>query len=319
MLTPGTADSNDGGTALAQFPISGGFTVTSTNITVTTPTSTTVVITRGSATFTTPANPTLLYSFYFVSPTELYFVAQDPIDATHPRLSGEMILQQPSAVFNKAAMKGASVASGIGLDTSASAFAGLLSADGNGNASLTYDQNDAGAISSVAMPSGTYSITANGRVAFTNLGSRVAVAYLTGPSQGFLIGTDSAVTSGFLDQQSGVSPFNASFVQGNYTLSAPGTPDIQAGSIAGQLFADGVSGLTGTVDEVDATGTKNLGQAFTATFAVAANGRGTIAPANPPPTGFPATLILYVVSPSRVRVVSSTTDDTHPQPILLNH
>jgi Putative Ig domain len=321
MLTPGTADSNEGGTALAQFPISGGFTVTTTDVNVTTPTTATVVITRGSATFTTPSTPALLYSFYFVSPTELYFIAQDPInvDAFHPRLSGEMILQQPSAVFNKAAMNGASVASGIGLDTSASAFAGLLSADGNGNASLTYDQNDAGVISSVANPPGTYSVTANGRVAFTNLGSRVAVAYLTGPSQGFLIGTDAAVTSGFLDQQSGVSPFNASFVQGNYTLSAPGTPDTQAGSIAGQLFADGVSGLTGTVDEVDASGTKNLGQAFSATFTVAANGRGTITPANPPPTGIPATLVLYVVSPSRVRVVSSTTGDTHPQPILLDH
>ena len=321
ILSPGTADSNEGGTAAAQFPISGGFTVTTTNVTVTTPTSATVVITRGSATFTTPSTPTLLYSFYFVSPTELYFIAQDPIniDAFHPRLSGEMILQQPSTVFNKTALDGASVASGIGLDTTASVFAGLLSADGNGNASLSYDQNDAGAISTVAMPSGTYSVTANGRVVFSNLGSRVAVGYLTGPGQGFLIGTDAAVTSGFLDQQTAVPPFNASFLQGNYTLSAPGSPDAQAGNIVGQLFADGAGNLTGTVDEVDATGTKNLGQAFTSTYTVAANGRGTITPTNPPPTGIPATLVLYVVSPLRVRVVSSTTGDTHPQPILLDH
>jgi hypothetical protein len=79
------------------------------------------------------------------------------------------------------------------------------------------------------------------------------------------------------------------------------------------------------VDEIDPTGatSPNLGQALTATYSNPGAGspvsRGTLTATGTVPRGFPANSIFYVVSPSSVRVISSTTADTHPQLILLDH
>ena len=51
----------------------------------------------------------------------------DTTDATHPKIGGEMVLQNPAVVFDNTALTGGSVISGTGLDSpSASAFVGLL-------------------------------------------------------------------------------------------------------------------------------------------------------------------------------------------------
>ncbi len=107
-----------------------------------------------------------------------------------------MILQSSGYAFTAASLSGASVATGSGLNGSnASVLAGLLTSAGNGNAVLTYDENNGGAITSPSPSfSGTYSVAGNGRTAFTGLGSRAAVAYLTGAGQGFLLGSDAGVT-----------------------------------------------------------------------------------------------------------------------------
>ena len=114
-------------------------------------------------------------------------MAIDPTDATHPRLGGEMFLQQPGTAFDATALSGISVTTDSGLDGSnATVLAGLLTADGTSVASVSYDQNDGGTVTANNTATGTYIAdpSGNGRMAFTGLGARFAAAYLTGAQSG---------------------------------------------------------------------------------------------------------------------------------------
>jgi hypothetical protein len=328
-LSPGTSDFNDAGSYSSQS-LSGDYSF--------------IAGTRGTAEFTFAPNngaqQTLNFIFYFVNPSDLYFLEADSNTTTGLptmfRLAGEVILQQTNTQFGQSALGGASVATGTGLGTSgnASVFAGLLTStlcNQNAAVTLAYDENNGGTINGgSAAPisfSGTCAITSNGRVSFTGLGTtpaatRVAAAYLTGPAQGFLIGSDAAVTTGRLEQQTSAPPFSLmSFVDG-YTLTAPFIAEAGVKNVIGQTTANGAGALTGVVDEIDPTGatSPNLAQTLTATYSSPApNGRGTLAATGTVPSGFPTSSVFYVVSPGSVRILSEDTTDTHPQLILLDH
>lgn len=312
-LSGGEADFNDAGMLGAALPLSGTFLTSGS-------------FNRGSAGFTyqLPHQPqvTPTYVFYFVSPTDLFFAAVDTTDATHPRLSGEMLAQNANAVFDLTILpaSSASVASGSGVDTNASVFAGLLQGDGNGNASLSFDENDAGTITGGTTPAsvaGTYFVFPNGRVTLTGLGTRLSVAYMIDRNQGFLIGADNAATAGLLEQQTGGPVFSVASVLDGYTLSAPVALDDQVLNVVGQLVADGAGTLNGTLDEAGPNGTSTLGQVVAVPYTVAADGRGTITTAGL--TGLPSNLVLYVVSPAKFRAVSVTAGDAHPEVFFFDH
>jgi hypothetical protein len=315
-LSPGLVDFNDAGTFHPQNQLSGNFAVTS-------------AAGRGAAVFdfAPVGSPqvSLQYAFYFVSPTDLFLVSSDITDATHPLLAGEMILQDPSVKFDQTVLSGPSTATGTGLDTNASAFVGrLLTADptcaGPFAVSLVFNQNDSGVISAPAPLCGTYSVNTDGHVSFTNLGSRVAGAYLTGKNQGFLIGSDTAATSGQIEPQTG-APFSLTSVQGGYTLSAPITAEKNVKNLLGQLSClkgDGI--MTGIVDEIDADGTAHPNQSATLTFTLtdATRGRGTVTTTTNSAV-LPTNLAFYIVSPSKIRLISTDNGDQHPQVIFLDH
>src|SRR6202041_2080313 len=219
QVTPGMFDVNDGGTYSPAVAFTATFAVGSSNnkgllfLTYQIP---------GSAPVTTQ------YTFYFVSANDIFLMAITPTDALDPRLGGEMFLQQPGAAFDATALSGISVATGSGLDGSnATVLVGLLTGDGTSVASVSYDQNDGGAVTANNTATGSYVAdpSGNGRMAFTGLGARFAAAYLTGPNQGLLIGSDAAVTYGFLDAQTSTAPFSTTSIQGGYTLSAETTLD----------------------------------------------------------------------------------------------
>ena len=332
-ISPGSSDFNDAGTFSSQS-LSGDFTFLAGN--------------RGTTalTFAPGAKPqvTLNFIFYFVTPSDLYFIEADRDNNGAPtmfRLSGEVVLQQTSTVFDQTVMQGVSVASGTGVDANgnASVFAGLLTTtlcNQNAPVSLIYDENDGGTINGGAVPPISFTagtscaITANGRVSFTGLGTtaaqtRVAVAYLTGPAQGFLLGSDAAVTTGRLEQQTRGPSFALTSFMGGYTITAPFEAEANVKSVVGQLTADGAGNIDGTVDEIDASGatSPNLAQLLGGTYTNPALGtpigRGTLNTTGTVPSGFPADSIFYVVSPGSVRVISSVATDTHPQLILLDH
>jgi putative Ig domain-containing protein len=307
-LSPGTLDYNDAGTYSPAVPLSGNFAVTTAGG-------------RGTASFLfqppTTAQLTLNYAFYMVSSNDLFFVAIDPTDATHPRLGGEMILQNPTTVLDNAALNGVSVATGTGLATNASVFAGFLTGNGNGSAFVSYNENNGGAISTPSFAS-AYRVLTSGRVNLTSgLGPRIAAIYLTGQGQGFLIGSDSAATSGLLEQQNGNLPFGPSSFQGGFTLSAPFTAENQVADVLGQITADGTSTSQGIVDAFPAPGTPALNQKFGGAYNLGANGQGQMTTNTP--TGIPTNLALFMVSPANVRAISTDTNDAHPEVIFIDH
>ncbi len=304
---PGTADFNDAGAYNGDLPASGNFSVNGT---------------AGRAVanliFQIPSTPQVTMNFvcYFVSPGDLFWVEVDTTDATHPKLGGEMILQQPSLAFNNSSLSGGSVVSGSGFHTSASAFVGLLSANGAASASLNYNQNAGGTVSVGANIPGTYLVTPNGRAGFTGLVPRIAAAYLTRVNQGFLIGSDAAATVGLIENQSGGAPFSNATLKGSYALSAPDPFDDMVANIIGQVTANGGGSMPGVIDEVDASG-QTPNQNFQGNYAVGASGQVTMTTNTP--AGVPTNLALYVVSPSSARMISTDAVDQHPQVIFIDH
>ncbi|HXU21895.1 MAG TPA: putative Ig domain-containing protein, partial [Verrucomicrobiae bacterium] len=322
-FSSGLSDFNDAGT-FSSGSVSGSFSFIAGN--------------RGTASLTFPlpsGQATLNFVYYFVSPSDLYLVEVDSSQGngtpTEFRLAGEMILQQPTTAFTSSILQGVSVASGSGVsgaNANADVFAGLLTAtvcNGSTAVTLAYDENNGGAIAAPSF-SGTCTVNPKGRASFSGLGAtaadeRVAVAYLTGPGQGFILGSDSAVTTGLLEQQSGGPTFANSSVLDGYTLSAPFTAETQVKNIVGEVTADGAGNISGTVDEIDppATGTPNLAQALSGALSIQGSGRGTLTPAGPVPSGLPASAIFYLVSPAKIRVVSNDPTDQHPELIFLDH
>jgi large repetitive protein len=314
----GTADFNDGGVYSPLLSLTGNFTVGNS-------------FAKGLASMTfqppTSAQTTLTFTFYFVSSSDIFFAEVDTASTTNPlpRLSGEMLLQNTATQFNQSVLQGAGVVTGTGLSgtglagSDSTVFAGLLTSTlGDGTANLSFDQNNGGAISLLNSLFGTYQVLQNGRVGFTNLGNRLAAAYLTGPNQGFIIGSDSAATYGLLEQQTIPSSSLAS-VQGSYVLFAPQEADSQAVNMLGQLSSAGGGNIVGTLDEFIPPSSPSTNLPFSANFTVAADGRGNMTPILI--AGFPSQLVLYVVSPSSVRMipVDSNPGNGHPQVIFLSH
>src|SRR5580704_14139853 len=310
-FTPGTADFNDASVYSSQLSLAGNFFMISS--------------VEGQATMVfqpqTGAQQTLTLNFNFVSPQDILFMEVDTGTSTSPfpRISGEMLLQNSSTQFNQSVLQGSGIATGTGLDVANSTvFAGILASTlGDGNATLSYTQNDAGTVTANSL-SGTYQVLQNGRVGFTNLGSRLAAAYLIGPNQGFIIGSDTAVTYGRLEQQTG-APYSDSSMQGSYALFAPKEADATVVNMIGQLDSTGSGTFSGTLDEFIPPGSPSMDLALSGSYTVAPDGSGTLTPNRI--NGFPVNLVLYVVSPSSVRMIPTDLGlgDPQPQVIFLNH
>ena len=161
-------------------------------------------------------------------PLTLYAISTDP-DATHPGVSGTMVLQDSSQTYNNAALKGISVSALTGVNGSnANVSLTLGVTDGNGDFAGQFDQNNAGTMVSVPPPqpagqicsppqvcsfSNTYtagSVT-NGRYTLQMLGDPNAspvkpplpfVLYASGANRGFLLDqSSSSVMTGTMNPQ----------------------------------------------------------------------------------------------------------------------
>ena len=317
ILGPGTIDINDGGTYSPALTVSGNFQFSGSN-------------NKGLAVLTyqlpTSAQVTAEYTFYMVSPSDLFLVAIDLTDTTHPRLAGEMLLQQASVVFDSTALNGISVATGSGLNgQNADVYAGLLTGNGDTAAAFVFDENNGGTVTTGQNSSGTFTAdpNTNGRIQFTGVGAeptgqKIAVAYLTGQNQGFTIGSNPEVSYGRLDAQTSAAPFTQASLKGGYTLGAPSTEDSLALNVIGQINSPGLGSLTGTIDEVDNDGTAHTQQNLVANYGVTSTGRGTMTTNSP--FGIPANIIYYIVSPSSFRAISGDNGGTtHPLVMYFDH
>jgi hypothetical protein len=251
------------------------------------------------------------------NPLTFYAISTDPVDSTHPAVSGTMVLQDSSLTYNNAAFKGTSISALTGIVTAANATCTtppcsnvaltLGTTDGNGNFSGQFDQNNAGAILSGAKfpPTGSTSYTyaassTNGRYTFNMLGDPTQktavppipfVLYASGANRGFLLDQKSAsvMTGTMSPQGKGGGGLSNSELPGTYAAATTSSGSSDVVPVAANLLA--------TIQTTAGTGTLTYNisgtqyppfvpplQTVAGTYTVQAQGTGTIAPVSPATT-----------------------------------
>jgi hypothetical protein len=251
----------------------------------------------------------LNFVFYVVNSGKLFAMESDVVTSATPLLNGVVVRQQiPGGGFSNASLKGNTVIYLTGRSTCSTASgvpkagAGVLTTDGNGALSLTYDENFCRAPNSFAGAPGTYSVASNGRTSIT-IGGFNLVAYLVDLNQIFLFLSDANVLFGSGEPQA-TGPLTNAAVTGIYAGMASNPPDFAVTVFSGEFTANGASptgNLAGTVDIGDASGAIS-GQAFSGTYSISsspANGRGTVTITS----GSGGSAIAYVISPSKFVMV----------------
>jgi len=266
------------------------------------------------------APASLNFVFYVVNAGKLFVMETDPVTTATPLLNG-VVLQQhtPAGGFTNASLNGNLVISLTGHSACGTvsgvpkAVAGLLTANGSGALSLTYDENFCRAPNSVTGAAGTYSVASNGRAPIT-IGGYSLVAYLVDSNEIFLFVSDSNVLFGSGEPQAAVS-FTNSTLKGTYAGYATNPVGFGVVVFSGEFAADGASptgNMNGTED-IGAPAGPNPGVAFKATYSVTpspTNGRGTMTVTS----GTGGNAILYMISPSKFVAVSQN----DPNPAILD-
>jgi hypothetical protein len=263
---------------------------------------------RGTGTLTFNGgsmNFSLDFAFYVVSSTEMLMIETDGPRSGHPLLVGRVFAQSGS--FADASLGGNAIVGMQALASGApSVTGGIVNASGNGNSiSFSFDQNAGGTIGTVS-GSGTYSVSSNGRVTLSGsgLGSNPPVFYLVGSNEGFVVGTDSAVTFGQFYPQSG-SSFNNASLNGTFTGGSDHPETDQVSEEIDSVSANGTGGLTGT-SATNVNGGSPTESSISATYSVSSKGRVVLTE-----SGSQAA-ILYIVSSGQVLVIPASSGDDQP-------
>src|SRR6266403_1504625 len=261
----------------------------------------------------------LNFVFYVVNSGKLFVMESDVVTTATPLLSGVVVQQHtPAGGFTNASLNGNMVIYLTGHSACGTvsgipkAVAGLLTTNGSGALSLTYDENFCSAPNSVTGAAGTYSVASNGRAAIT-IGGYSLVAYLVNSNEIFLFVSDSNVLFGYGEPQAAVS-FTNGALKGTYAGYATNPVGFGVVVFSGEFSADGATptgNITGTED-IGAPSGPVSGAPFKATYSVSpspTNGRGTMAVTS----GTGGNAIIYMISASKFVAVSQN----DPNPAIL--
>ncbi len=288
--------------------------------------------TRGIAGFTFSKSGRIFYAFYLVSSSdhkqnELIVVSTAPASQPAALTLWDLLAQaKPPIGWDNSYLANITVTElnahdGNGaVDVTAGLFTGqgvsghTCTSGQNGMpqsdpATLNFDQNQGGTSSLQQTSTGTYCVDkTTGRVTLTafNAGPFAVppVFYMVKGGQAFVVGTDPAVTSGFLEQQTISSLTNGS-IAGPYAggTVAPVTKDVT--NAVTWMLADGSGNISGT-SNTSGPGGPGGPSNFTYTYSVDNTGR-TVVQQNGKTIG-----IAYVISGTKF-VLLPTTD---PNPAL---
>src|SRR6266852_1694407 len=265
------------------------------------------------------APASLNFVFYVVNSGKLFVMESDAVTTATPLLNGAVVRQQvPAGGFTNASLNGNLVIYLTGHSACGTvsgvpkAVAGLLTTNGSGALSLTYDENFCRAPNSVTGAPGTYSVASNGRAPIT-IGGYSLVAYLVNANQIFLFVSDSNVVFGIGEPQAAVS-FTNGTLKGTYAGYATNPVSFKVAVFSGEFAADGASptGNMAGAEDIGAPSGPVSGAAFKATYSVASpptNGRGTMTVTS----GTGGNAIIYMISPSKFVAVSQN----DPNPAVL--
>jgi hypothetical protein len=300
-VTSGALDLNDAGTHAASPTLTGTYSVASNG--------------RGTLQVVVPTVGTFNFNFYVVSATELFMVSTDAVNTGNPR-SGGLALSQAVNIYNNGSFNGKSVFNLTGVNSALDSVVavGLMLTDGAGNLSSgsVFDENNAGQILSQQTLTGTYSVQSNGlgTISFTSATSPASsfVLYTVTSNKAFLLDTSSSsALSGLLEPQvsGNVGTFSPATIQGSFVTGTTATTNSAAANLSGVLSLDGSANVTGIQDQTTPSG-NTPGQAFTATYTVSSNGRGTMSVTSPAATS----RVLYVINGSKFATIGVDSGDT---------
>jgi hypothetical protein len=252
------------------------------------------------------------------NPLTLYAIASDPIDTTHPALSGSMVYQVPGITYNNAAFSGSSVSALTGANANVSLTLGITDGKSSGTGGAggftgNFDQNDNGAILSVpAFPpvgatSNPYTYVASsgniGRYIFLMLGNPTAntvvppvpfVLYASGANRGFLLDQSSpnVITGAMYPQPAKESgSYGSSQMPGTYAVATNSNSSYSIAPFVQNLLLTSPGGGVFNVAGAQNPGNKPV----TGTYAITTfDGTGSITLTAPPPPSV-ATNAIYAV------------------------
>jgi hypothetical protein len=239
------------------------------------------------------------FVLYMISASQFVVLASDTLDPSHPLQSGQFELQSAD-VSNNAALNGPAVLGLTSFDSATAApgaAVGLLTSDGNGNATQVLDVNSGGAYTPLQSSILTYSVSSNGRVSISGP-APPPVFYLSAANQGFVVGTDAVATFGTLEPQTG-GPFSNASLSGTYTYGTEGTAVGSRLTAVGSATFDGMQNVQGTEDDSSPAGllannpTSNAQYLFSSSSSPP--GRGTLDTSN---NVNPS--VAYMVSPTKL-------------------
>jgi hypothetical protein len=277
LLSSGVMDTNAGGTMSSATGVTGSYGVG--------------VDGRGTLALKVTATVTRNFVLYAVSSAEAFALSSDVLSADHPLQSGRLVQQSPGT-FDNGSLGSRAVFEVTGSGPSASI--GLATPDGNGNLGLVLDVNVAGQFAGLQSATGTYTVASNSRTATSGLGSHSPILYLIESNRAFVLGTDTAVSFGTLEQQSPPPIDNAS-LSGAFFYGTQGDGSAKGIKETGSMSFDGRGHESGVADQ-SVPGGVFPNQSFTDTYAFAADslppGRGTL-DAN-------QNSVAYFISPAKV-------------------
>jgi hypothetical protein len=255
------------------------------------------------------------------NPLTFYAISTDPV-ATHPAVSGTMVLQDSTQTYDNAAFKGTSVSALAGTAVSGASNVSLTlgttdgtSTSGSGNFSGQFDQNNAGTIlSAVQFPPATgtnnYTYAASGtsgRYIFNMLGNPGAspvaaplpfVLYASGANRGFLLDqSSSSVMTGTMNPQGkGGGILGGSTLPGTYAAASVSGGNYGVRPIINNLLLTSSGGNTPvySVSGMQSQYPTVVSQSVTGLYTVNDLGAGTIALTAPPPPS-PQNYVIYAL------------------------
>ncbi len=247
---------------------------------------------RGTAALEDPGEWLLEFSFYVVSPDELFCMEGGPrSDSSGGSAMSGLALRQSAAPFADSSLNGPAVFHLTSRDQSgARVMVGQQIFDGMGGVTGSYDSNygvENGAIFHY------YSVDSNG------LGRGMIyddfypyVFYLVSPGKAFVI-SQSGPEAGMIEPQTS-GPFSDASISGEYVLgNLPSPLDLGLEPLSGVLSSDTPGNLSGWYDKSD------FGTSFQGSYAVAPSGRATVAIDPFFPEEPTLNLVFHLISPSR--------------------
>jgi len=291
---------------------------------------TTVQSTRCTMNLDPSLSPTngFTYSVYPISTSEAFLVETDAVNSNEPFLTiGKMILQTGYPFFGGGEFptNTASVAGLTGQFFNGTSYIpdmAIISVSGVGNAtySISAVENQGGIVTTASSPGLTFTQSDQFGRLETDITPIDPTFYMVNDNMGFCIGdTLNDPFFGIIEPQS-TGPFTASALNGNFVLgtSFPATAPVRdlSGAVTLANSSSTAGSISGTED-ISASNGNTAAATVTGTYSGLNSSTGAGVTSLTAPTNFSGQF--FVVSPTKIVVLSTTGGDTNPVVIFLGN